>query len=266
MRILSASYGEKPSGQTDHFHDCHQIIYIAAGEAAVTVGGVSYRAGRGSIVLVSRFERHAIEVESTSYRRYTLSLSSDAGDSVGDTYFLSSVLVNRAAGFRHVVDLGTYADGMEQLLRRTVTEYADRAPLWEELTDALLREILITLYRAAPELYSADRSRSADIVQEIQMRFERSYHESFSLADLAASYHISTSHLSHLFKKITGYAPMEHLKACRISAAKQHLAKSDLTVKEIVYRCGFSDESNFCRIFRQDTGMTPTAFRKKYGK
>ena len=264
IKVLSARYGEMPAKLHDHFHDCHQLIYIVDGEADITVDGEHYRASSGHLVVFSRFERHSIHVRSAIYKRYALELETDASDGASDDYLLSSVLVNRAEGFCHVIDMCESSRESERLLGLMVREYAEKPPMYDEMLRAALRAILITVYRTAPELYSADRSRIGGIVQEIQTRFEREYHEKFSLPALAAEYHISTSHLSHLFKKITGYAPMEHLKACRISASKRYLVHSAMTVKEIVYRCGFSDESNFCRIFHRDTGMTPTAFRKKY--
>ena len=103
------------------------------------------------------------------------------------------------------------------------------------------------------------------MVKEIQRRFEEHYGESVTLSDLAGHYHISPSHLSHVFKRITGYSPIDYLQACRLSAAKRELTEGKRNIKEIVYRCGFGDESNFSRSFKERTGMTPTEFRKKFG-
>ena len=82
------------------------------------------------------------------------------------------------------------------------------------------------------------------------------------LSELALGYHISESHLSHIFKSVTGYAPIEYLMSCRLSAAKNLLSSSDKSIKEIIDLCGFSDESNFSRTFKKKVGMTPTEFRK----
>jgi two-component system response regulator YesN len=49
---------------------------------------------------------------------------------------------------------------------------------------------------------------------------------------------------------------------CRLSAAKNLLSSTDKGIKEIIDLCGFSDESNFSRTFREKVGMTPTEFRK----
>ena len=59
---------------------------------------------------------------------------------------------------------------------------------------------------------------------------------------------------------------MEYLQACRLSEAKRELAQGNRSIREIVDLCGFGDESNFSRTFRQRVGVTPTQFRKRYQK
>ena len=87
-----------------------------------------------------------------------------------------------------------------------------------------------------------------------------------SLSEISEQYHISSSHLSHIFKEITGYSTIDYLISCRLSAAKRLLSSTDINIKEIIYQCGFSDESNFSRMFKEKVGITPSEFRKRYKK
>ncbi len=57
---------------------------------------------------------------------------------------------------------------------------------------------------------------------------------------------------------------MEYLKSCRMANAKQMLAETDYSIGEIVEKCGFSDNSNFSRTFKNLTDLSPSDFRKKY--
>ena len=132
----------------------------------------------------------------------------------------------------------------------------------EKMLDSMLTRLLVLLYRKRPELFLTDENRNTEIVRELQSKFEKDYSEHFSLSELALGYHISESHLSHIFKNVTGYAPIEYLMSCRLSAAKNLLSSSDKSIKEIIDLCGFSDESNFSRTFKKKVGMTPTEFRK----
>ena len=198
---------------------------------------------------------------SAEYKRYTLRISSDV---FGDDPLLSSVLVNRATGFSHTVKAGAYQRELESLLERMTEEYTQKPPLYEEMLKLDLNRFLILLYRHAPSLFLSQGNRNTAMIKEIQQRFEEHYEEPVTLAELAGNYHISASHLSHVFKKVTGYSPMDYLQACRLSAAKRALTEGSENVKEIVYRCGFGDESNFSRTFKERTGMTPSEFRRRY--
>ena len=57
---------------------------------------------------------------------------------------------------------------------------------------------------------------------------------------------------------------MRYLIDCRLAAAKKYLAETDLEIGKIVDLCGFSDNSNFSRMFRSATGVSPTGFRRQF--
>lgn len=48
---------------------------------------------------------------------------------------------------------------------------------------------------------------------------------------------------------------------CRCAIARQLLAQGNMTVAQISEQLGFSDEANFSRFFKQQTGQSPGAFR-----
>ena len=267
MHILSVRHSQGSVHLSDHYHDGHQLLYVVCGEARVRVGEREYHMGAGSLLILSRFESHAVHVLSTPYERYTVRISpeptretSEAGDLLG------SVLVNRAEQFRHVVEMGEQATYVEQLLSDMEREYRGDAPMRDEVLGLLLRRLLIMLYRQAPRLFVREEGDSTLMIRRLQNRMESNYAEPTTLAELAAECHVSPSHLSHLFKRVTGYAPMAYLMACRLSAAKSELCRSRSSIREVAARCGFTDESNFCRTFRGFTGMTPTEFRRANGK
>ncbi|MBQ8310058.1 MAG: helix-turn-helix transcriptional regulator, partial [Clostridia bacterium] len=258
-----ATYSESMLGKSNHYHDGHQLLYIVKGSVDVTVDGVCETAETGTLLLFSRFEEHSIAVRGDIYKRYSLRISPDIVNS-HDNELLFGVLVNRAAGFCRALPLGEHAAFAESLFRRITLEYRERSLFREEMLDALLRELLIAICRLMPHRALPEMSDAARFVYRLQQRFESNFHENFSLGQLAEECHMSVSYLSHLFKETTGMSVMEYLHACRMLAAKKYLATTDRSVGEIVSLCGFSDDSNFSRNFRQKTGMTPTEFRRAY--
>lgn len=58
---------------------------------------------------------------------------------------------------------------------------------------------------------------------------------------------------------------MERLRALRLGKAREMLtsaALANLPISEIAYRNGFRSQSNFCRVFRQIYGVSPTQLRR----
>jgi len=90
------------------------------------------------------------------------------------------------------------------------------------------------------------------------------YPEDLNLADLAAMAGLSLSHYSRLFKKYTGYSPIDYLVHLRMDRAKELLSLSDYRLKAISQSVGYQDEFYFSRLFKKIVGMSPTAYARKH--
>lgn len=264
-KILSASYSEYLSGKSNHYHDGHQLLYVVRGKAEINVGDQREMVSDGTLILFSRFEEHSIKILGDEYKRYSVRISPDIVK-MGDQELLFSILVNRTPGFCHILRAGEHAAHVESMFRRLTREFRSESIFRDEMMDAILRELLITVCRMMPSVSLPVLGEQSRLIYRIQQRFEAEYSEKFTVARLADEYHMSASYLSHIFKDVTGVSMMEYLFACRMQAAKSYLATTDLSIGEIVSACGFSDDSNFSRSFKQRTGQTPSEFRRCYRK
>ncbi len=86
---------------------------------------------------------------------------------------------------------------------------------------------------------------------------------SFTVDALAEIVHMSKFHFLRKFKQRTGLTPHRYLVWLRIERAKMLLSRPDLTLQEIAYSLGFSDQSHFTRTFKAATGVSPGRFRVK---
>ena len=261
--VLSAEYAEGISHKASHFHDCHQLIYMTQGQIRITVSGKEYLATPGMMILISRFEQHSIQVESTQYCRYTLRISPNLSDwSTLPSDPLLSLLVNRPESFQHAVNLCNLPN-VEPIIQQIVTEAKKQDSFHEKMLEMLLLQLLILVYRSHPKMLPDEESNLC-LIRQIQQQFESHYAEDYTLHSLSLQYHVSASHLSHLFKQVTGTSVMGYLISCRFAAAKRYLAETNLEISKIVELCGFSDTSNFSRSFKGTTGLTPTDFRTRF--
>ncbi|MEZ4282599.1 MAG: helix-turn-helix domain-containing protein [Myxococcota bacterium] len=66
------------------------------------------------------------------------------------------------------------------------------------------------------------------------------------------------------FGSATGLRPVEYLQKLRIRAARHDLEQADAGVEEIGRRVGYDDVAFFRRVFKRETGLTPSAYRKQF--
>lgn len=83
-----------------------------------------------------------------------------------------------------------------------------------------------------------------------------------SVADLATACGFSERYFAKLFRALTGISISQYIKASQLSKAKALLLETDLPLKEIAYRLGYSSSANFAASFRAASGETPGQFRK----
>lgn len=84
---------------------------------------------------------------------------------------------------------------------------------------------------------------------------------SLSIHEYAQMCYISDSRFSHLFREVTGTTPHKYIELKRITNAKVLLADSDIKISEIASSVGFEDPYHFSRVFKKNTGISPTAYK-----
>ena len=78
----------------------------------------------------------------------------------------------------------------------------------------------------------------------------------------AAEFHVSESYLQRLFKKNVGQSIIEYINSKRLEQAKFYLEKTDMPIIEIAVSVGFNTRQNFIQLFKKDTGISPSEYRK----
>jgi transcriptional regulator GlxA family with amidase domain len=101
------------------------------------------------------------------------------------------------------------------------------------------------------------------VIKVIEM-METNLGDELSLGDLARSVNLSPSRFHQVFKEGTGRSPARYLRLLRIERARHLLESTFLSVKEVRFQVGMSDESHFVRGFKKAYGLTPTEYRAEY--
>lgn len=88
------------------------------------------------------------------------------------------------------------------------------------------------------------------------------YHTSErNMAFYASKLNLTPKYLSKQIRQVSGRSAPEWVDSFVILEAKNLLKYSDCTVKEIVYRLNFPNQSVFYKFFKAHTGMTPSEYR-----
>jgi AraC family transcriptional regulator len=71
----------------------------------------------------------------------------------------------------------------------------------------------------------------------------------------------SRAHFVRIFTRAVGLPPSSYVIGRRIQLAQRLLIATDATIVEIAASCGFVDGNYFAKVFRRETGQSPTAYR-----
>lgn len=89
------------------------------------------------------------------------------------------------------------------------------------------------------------------------------YHE-WNLNIMAKKANFSKSWLQHSWKKIFGISYQDDLIKSRLEYAKNLLYHTNYSIERIADHSGYNSYIHFVRQFKQETGMTPTVYRKLF--
>jgi YesN/AraC family two-component response regulator len=127
----------------------------------------------------------------------------------------------------------------------------------EAVQSALIARILGEFF-TNPGDGSLDKN---SIVTKVMNHMEENYDQDITVSELAQIAGLSEYYFSRLFKKQTGYTLHEYMIKTRVTSAKVLLKSTNMSLREIAYQCGFSNESSFSNTFKKITDMTPAVFR-----
>lgn len=84
-----------------------------------------------------------------------------------------------------------------------------------------------------------------------------------SLKTLALKLNVSPSYLGTIFRRQTGYYFNDYLAEVRLKKAAELLEETDMKIKDIVDKTGFSSQAYFTRTFKRYYNVSPASYRRE---
>ena len=104
-----------------------------------------------------------------------------------------------------------------------------------------------------------------EAISTAQDWLHQNFHRPFPLEAPAHRAGMSLRNFVRRFKQATGDSPLNYLQKLRIAAAKRLLESNHRTMQEISDAVGYQDVAFFRSLFQRHTGVSPSAYRERFG-
>ena len=167
----------------------------------------------------------------------------------------------------YVFPTGRYFEDMKELFVMMFRNLAAGEPHAELFCTSLLHALLVSVLTVT-EGVGETRENPADephiLGSRIKDYIDRHYMEPITLQSMGEALRISPYYLSHVFKQMSGYSPVQYLLRRRIGEAQTLLITTELSVARIAEMVGYDSQSYFNLQFTKNVGMPPSRYRHNY--
>ncbi|MBQ9761423.1 MAG: AraC family transcriptional regulator [Clostridia bacterium] len=236
-----------------HHHESYEIYYTVSGEREYFIENSFFRASAGDFVLIPKNLLHRTAGKGAD--RILIYFSDD----FLKTCFTDTMSAHLLRGFEPKL-VRPDVKSRERVAELLYTLHnAYRADAEPERLAAYLLELLL--------LFSEEKSDSIG-TQEHDSRLNQilcyindNYHKIEHIDEIADHFYLSRSYLCRSFSRQMGVTLISYLNTVKIRAACDLLQKGDLSMTEIALRCGFNSSAYFCKVFKQETGFSPSDYK-----
>ena len=131
-------------------------------------------------------------------------------------------------------------------------------------TDIFRTTYLLRLLTAISKKISDSAKNNKNPLAPALEYIEKEYSHDISIAECARLCKYSPANLIRQFKKQFNLTPKEYLNRFRIEKAIYLLIECNMQVNDVAFSVGFNDPFYFSKFFKQQTGLSPTAYKKKH--
>lgn len=118
------------------------------------------------------------------------------------------------------------------------------------------------LLECTSAISDTNKQKNNPSIQKVCDYVDSHLSEDISLEQMADYINVSSFYLSKLFKEEKGVTFINFISDKRLEKARQLLAETDLSIKEITAEIGYNDQNYFSRIFKNKYGISPKEYRK----
>jgi AraC-like DNA-binding protein len=255
-----------------HFHPECELVYIVSGTGKRIIGDSIEVFGPGDMVFLGPNIPHVWYSDSSFYKK-----DSNLHSVAFVLYFSIEIFGDKFYQLEETQALKDFFKKAERGLKINAAVQKHIAPLLEKMNNSIglkkivcLLEILghLTTSQKTEALASISYKNSYDTrdnhkIDEVFLYLNKNFMRDISMPEVAGLCHMTPQSFCRFFKNRTKSTFVDFLNDIRISHARKLLIESDeQTIAEIAYLCGYKNLSNFNKLFKIKTKLTPKEYKR----
>jgi AraC-like DNA-binding protein len=248
-----------------HSHAGFELIQTWSNDGFVLVGNKIYPMKCGALYIINGAESHCTNpLQPENYERSKIAFSQDIVihflSQLGQTTLLDFFF----SGFQLSNHFFTFPDEtalkIDEIFQEMKREFSMKETGYTAVILGCIIKILTYVQRFNSYNYPKRQDSLGHILRMTQ--YIEKHLLDFSLEQMCSFLHLSKYYTCHLFKRVTGLTILEYVTEQKLSAAKNMLLFTDMSISSIANECGFSSFSLFSQSFKKHIRVSPSAFRR----
>jgi len=234
----------------------YQLIYITKGKGVFESQCLQKtEVHAGTLILLFPNEKHRYKPdENTGWDEYWVGVKGPVLDNLLNKGYFKANNPCLFIGFN---------DTVFDLYNRIIEDTREEKPGYQPMISGAVLHLLGACHAALKRDLTGNKEEEL-IINKSRMLFRSNIFNAYSAQDAANELCVGYSWFRKHFKNYTGLSPGQYYLQLKIEKAKHLLINSALSVKEISNELNFESNFYFSKIFKQKTGLRPTAFRKQF--
>lgn len=242
-----------------HKHDdMHEMLYVDDGKGYFTINNQPYTASKGDILIYNQGILH----EERTEPEWPINLYY-CGFRLSNTTKKNWIIHPER---EPVIRANCYTDTFATLIQTLFKEYSIRGEGYEQLSQHMLKSLLILLDRMQNTEAQAILQNRNPLAERIKQFLDLNYRQNLTVKEIADQHNIDAYYLIHLFKNNYGVAPYHYLLQRRMGEATTMLATTNKKIWEIAKLVGYDNPNYFSILFTKWVGKSPRSFRSDHQK